>query len=184
MCISHFKNPKRGRSRSAVKEKKSMFKMQNATRNRLRAFLIAVSVLTIGTSQTANAQGFSVAITVDENGHGLFTNSTGFSSPLPFTLLNDPGPGGLTNAPTYGLLSPPGLTAGDLVLAETSNGIISDVIRFNPNEICSGTIGCLVFYSDKLDGIDSLADIGLPTASYTNVLTVNEVGPEGSNGFY
>jgi len=41
----------------------------------------------------------------------------------------------------------------------------------------------LVFYSDRSDGSDSLADIGFPTAFYTNTLTVNEVGPEGNNGF-
>jgi hypothetical protein len=101
---------------------------------------------------------------------------------LPFALLTDPGSGGLTGAETCGLLNPPGLTAGDLLLDEAP-GVLSDVIRFNPNETCFGTTGCLVFYSDKSDGSDSLADIGFPKAFYTNALTVNEVGPEGNNGF-
>jgi hypothetical protein len=159
-----------------------MFKMQNATRNGLGAFLI-VAFVTMAIPHTAQAQGFSVTVRIDENGHGLLTNTAGVSAPLSVALQNDPGPGGLTGALTYGLLSPPGLTAGDLVLAETPAGIISDVIRFNPDETCFLLLGCLVFYSDKLDPIDSLADIGFPTAFYANLLTVNEIGPEGNNGF-
>jgi len=160
-----------------------MFKMQHATRNGLLAFLIAAFVIAMAIPQTANAQGFTVTISVDENGHGQFMNSAGANVTLPFALLTDPGPGGLTGALTYGLLNPPGLTAGDLLLDEAP-GVISDVIRFNPTETCFvGNLGCLVFYSDKSDGSDSLADIGLPTVFYTNALTVNEVGPEGNNGF-
>jgi hypothetical protein len=161
-----------------------MFKTQHATRNGLGAFLIAAFVIAIATPQTAHAQ-FSVTITVDENGNARVTNTTGLNVGLPFTLQADPGPGGLTGALTYGLTNPPGLTAGDLQLFETvgSVGILSDIIRFNPNEICSGTTGCLVFYSDTGGGADSLADIGFPTALYTNTLSVTEVGPEGANGF-
>jgi hypothetical protein len=158
-----------------------MLKMQHRTRYGLGAFLIAAFVIAIAIPQTANAQ-FTVNITIDENGHGQFSNSSGFMSALPFTLQTDPGPGGLAGALTYDLLNPPGQTAGDLVLLE-NGGLVSDIIRFNPSETCSGTTGCLVFYSDNFDGVDSLADIGFPTASYTNILTVNEVGPEGNNGF-
>jgi hypothetical protein len=127
------------------------------------------------------AQGFSITITVDENCDGTFTNTAGFFSPLTCALLADPGPGGLGAAVTYDLLSPPGLTAGDLILLEPAGAaaIISDIIRFNPQQ---GT-GSLVFYSDNLEGSDALADTGFPTALYTNTLTVTEVGPEGSNGF-
>jgi hypothetical protein len=140
-----------------------------------------ITLFVIGTSRIAKSDPLTITITVDENGHGLFTNSDGFASALAFTLQNDPGPGGLANAVTYSLLNPPGLTAGDLVLTE--GGITSDIIRFNPNQACSGTVGCLVFYSDKFDGVDSLADIGFPTALYANNLTFPETGPEGNNGF-
>ena len=95
----------------------------------------------------------------------------------------DPGPGGLPNALTYSLLNPPGLVAGDLVLLEPGSDLFSDVIRFNPNEVCAGgTTGCLVFYSDNFDGVDALADTGFPLALYTNVVRLFEVGPEGNNG--
>jgi hypothetical protein len=125
-------------------------------------------------------QEFSVTITVDENGNGLFTNTSGFISPLPVSLVQDPGPGGLPGALTYDLLGPPGLTAGDLLILEPgSTGVLSDQIRFNPNQ---GT-GSLVFYSDTSDGNQDRADIGFPTALYTNNLAVFEVGPEGNNGF-
>jgi len=159
-----------------------MFKMQHATRNGLLAFLIAAFVIAMAIPQTASAQVF-ITIRVDENGNGRFTTESGFNAPLPSALQTDPGPGGLTGALTYGLLNSSGLTqtAGDLLLYE--GGVLSDVIRFNPNETCFGTVGCLVFYSDNFDGKDSLADIGFPTALYTNNLTVNEVGPEGNNGF-
>src|SRR5262245_613757 len=57
----------------------------------------------------ASAQSFSISITVDENGNGTFTNTSGFFATLPFALLPDPGPGGLSSALTYGFLNPPGL---------------------------------------------------------------------------
>lgn len=140
--------------------------------------------MTVAWCGTASAQGFSVTITVDENCNGTFTNTAGFFEALPCALLTDPGPGGLLGALTYDLLNPPGLTAGDLILQETVGGPTSDLIRFNPNQIGSGGgTGVLVFYSDNSEGADGKADIGFPTASYTNLLTVLEIGPEGNNGF-
>jgi hypothetical protein len=160
-----------------------MFKTQHTTRNGLGAFLISAFVLALAIPQTAMAQGFSITITVDESGNGRFTNTNGFNSVLPFTITTDPGPGGLTAALTYSLQNPPALTSGDLLIDETP-GVLSDIIRFNPSETCTdGSKGCLVFYSDKSDGVDSLADIGFPTAFYLRTLTVIEVGPEGDNGF-
>lgn len=122
---------------------------------------------------------FTVTVTVDENGNGTFVNSAGFFALLSGLLLPDPGPGGLPSALFYGTLSPPGLVAGDLIIRETLGGPISDVIRFNPS--LNG--GGLFFYSDNADGVDALADVGLPSAFNTNLLEVLEVGPEGNNGF-
>ena len=123
----------------------------------------------------------AVIITVDENGHGTldFGNGNVFSSP--FTLQNDPGPGGLNNVLTYSLLSPPALTAGDVLLSDA--GAILDVVRFNSNEACSGGIGCLVFYSDNIDGFDALGDtFAPPGALYANRITISEIGTEANNG--
>jgi hypothetical protein len=107
-----------------------------------------------------NEFAFSINITVDENGNGLFTNTAGFSRTLPFALQADPLPGGFT-ALTYSLLNPPGLTVGDLVIEEPGASFPGDVVRFNPDETCAdGTKGCLVFYSEM--PVDSLADTGLP----------------------
>ena len=75
---------------------------------------------------------------------------------------DDPGPGGLAGVMTYGLLNPPGLVSGDVLLQDGVNGPVLDVIRFNPAEICSGSTGCLVFYSDNLDGFDALGDTASP----------------------
>jgi hypothetical protein len=134
----------------------------------------------LATGSEAFAQGFSVTITVDENGHGLITNTNGFMQGVPGTLVQDPGPGGLAGALTYNLLGPPVLTAGDLILQEDGpGGAASDIIRFNPQQ----NLGSLVFYSDNADAGRDLADIGFPTALYANNLTRTEVGPEGNNGF-
>jgi hypothetical protein len=143
---------------------------------------LALAVGLLATGSEAFAQGFSVTITVDENGHGTLTNTSGFFSALPTALLQDPGPGGLAGALTYGLLGPPGLVAGDLILLEPGTGVVSDIIRFNPNQTIGGVPGTLVFYSDNQDAGRDLADIGFPRALYDNNFTAFEVGPEGSNG--
>ena len=138
-----------------------------------------LTLLVLACSGRTFGQAFTITITADENGHGTLTNTSGFNSALPFALLPDPGPGGLPAALTYGLLNPPGLVAGDLILVEPGAAGISDLIRFNPAQ--NG--GSLVFYSDNLDGADALADTGFPTAFYANNFTQFEVGPEGNNGF-
>jgi len=108
-------------------------------------------------------------------------NTDGFFGSLGSALQNDPGPGGLNNVLTYSLLSPPGLTAGDVLI--TDDGLIMDVVRFNPNGTCvDGSLGCLVFYSDNVDGIDALADTsGPPLAFYANTIIVPEIGSESDN---
>lgn len=145
--------------------------------------LLLCAFVVVAAPEIAGAQGFSITVTADENGHGRLTNTAGFSAPSPAALQSDPGPGGLSSALTYSLLNPPGLTAGDVVLLETVNGLISDIIRFNPDERCTdGSVGCLVFYSDADDGADSIADTGFPTALYANDIALLEIGPEGMNG--
>lgn len=144
------------------------------------AVLTMAAVLLLGSAETVFAQGsFSVSITVDENGNGTLTNTNGFFAPLPFSMAPDPGPGGLPSVLTYDLLGPPGLVSGDLLLFD-QNGTFSDVVRFNgdPN---GGVGGSLVFYSDPLDGFDSLADTpSPPSAFYTNSLNLTEI--ESNNG--
>ena len=130
---------------------------------------------------SAQLQPFSVTITVDENGNGSLTNTDGLFGSLGSALQNDPGPGGLNNVLTYSLLNPPGLTAGDVLI--TDDGLIMDVVRFNPNGACAGgSLGCLVFYSDNLDGIDALADTsGPPLAFYSNTIIIPEIGSDSDN---
>jgi hypothetical protein len=143
-----------------------------------RILCLAVAGSVVAAAGVARGQVFTITITTDENGKGTLVNTNGFFSNLNGTLQPDPGPGGLPAALTYGLLDPPGLVAGDLILLEPGNNLVSDIIRFNPNE--NG--GSLVFYSDNLEDIDALADTGFPTALYTNTLSLEEVGPEGLNG--
>jgi hypothetical protein len=142
------------------------------------ALALAVGLLSWGSE--VRAQISSISISVDESGNGSLVGFLGAQT-LPASQTQDPGPGGLANALTYGLINPPGLVAGDLILAEpgSANGALSDLIRFNPNQ--NG--GSLVFYSDLELPRNALADIGFPTSLYTNVLTLSEAGPEtGPNG--
>lgn len=143
----------------------------------------ALAALGAASSASALVNG-NIVLTVDENGHG---NINGFGAPqaLPFALQNDPGPGGLPNILTYDMLNPPGLVSGDVLLQDGPGGPILDVVRFNANEVCAGGggTGCLLFYSDNVDGFDSLADTpGPPGQLYANNVTILEVGPEGHNG--
>jgi hypothetical protein len=119
-----------------------------------------------------------ITITMDENCNGTIDGFTGLA-PLGCGLAADPGPGGLASAITYNLLNPPGLVAGDLVLQEIAGAANSDIVRFNPQQ--NG--GSAVFYSDIFDAPTDLADTGFPTAFYTNIVRVIEIGPEGANGF-
>ncbi len=163
--------------------------------------LLGVAFLLYGSNAAVagpfSSPPFSVSITVDENEHGLLTNTAGFSGTLPFALQNDPGPGGLSNVLTYSLLNPPGLTAGDVLFdgpGTIEPGLFGggDVVRFNPAEVCAGgTVGCLVFYSDNVDGFDSLADTVSPPSAgepprrfpelYANVAHIPELGSEAAN---
>lgn len=137
----------------------------------MRKSLLFVVALLLSFSGFAYADGFSVHITVDENGNGLFTNSDGFSQNLAGFLANDPGPGGLSNVLTYSLLNPPGLVSGDVLFTE--NGGIEDVVRFNSSN------GTLVFYSDPVDGFDSLADTpSAPLGFYPDTITLPEINGE------
>ena len=156
-----------------------------------RAALIGATLLLCG-SGSAFAGAFiganglvngNIVTTVDENGNGTINGFLGLQ-PLPFALQNDPGPGGLAGVLTYSLANPPGLVAGDVLLQDGPGGPILDVVRFNPNEVCAGgTLGCLVFYSDNVDGFDSLGDTPSPPgAFYPNNITILEVGNEINNG--
>jgi hypothetical protein len=123
----------------------------------------------------------AVTITVDEFGNGTLVNDFGVVFKLPASFQNDPGPGGLANVLTYSLLNPPNLTAGDVLFIDPG-GLFLDVVRFNPNEVCSGGTGCLVFYSDNLDGFDAPADtFGPPGAFYANTVSIPELGTDTNN---
>lgn len=150
----------------------------------MRKLLAVVApVLLCFASAAAHADTFSVHITVNEQGQGTFTNSAGFSQTLTGTLAPDPGPGGLSSALTYSLLDPPGLVAGDAIIFD--QGGISDVVRFNASN------GTLVFYSNPVDGLDSLADtVSPPGDFYPNQITLDEINgvvdytpTEGQPGF-
>ncbi len=122
----------------------------------------------------------NIGIVVDENGHGTINGFAGLQA-LPWAIMPDPGPGGLQATLTYDMLNPPGLTAGDVWMADMNDpncpGCLLDLIRFNPDAIGpGGGMGTLVFYSDNTDGYDSLADTpSPPLANYPNVIIIDEI---------
>jgi hypothetical protein len=145
--------------------------------------LTAFGLVLVGLAGPARA---GPIITVDENGVGSldFRPNGGFF-PLVGMLQPDPGPGGLPAVLTYNLLGPPALVAGDVLLIDPDTRTFLDVVRFNP----AGTGGnpaypaSLVFYSDDIDGFDSLGDTSSPpSAFYTNLVRIDEVGDEINNG--
>lgn len=152
----------------------------------LGGLCLAAALLLLGSA--AIAQVPNPLIVVDEHGNGTLTFPGGLPIPTQGVLLPDPGPGGLTSVLTYNLLGPPSLTAGDVLLTDADEGgAFLDVLRFNP----AGTGGdpaypaSLLFYSDNVGGADALADTaGPPSAFYTNLVRIPEVGPEGNNGAF
>jgi hypothetical protein len=103
-------------------------------------------------------------ITIDENGNGVGVSNG--------SLGNDFTPGGLDNVLVYNL--PFSGLQGDVEL--TDSGFIQDLLRFNGD-------GTVIFYSDDLDGFDSIGDTPSPPhALHTNLVSIPEIGPEGNNG--
>ena len=136
--------------------------------NGIHAAAAGAVALVMGWCGSASAQ---LAITVDENCDGTLSNPSGFFSTLPCAVLSS------AAGIQYGLLNPPVLTLGELVLNEPGVAGASDIIQF-----VATNGGSLDFVSDSSDGIDALAD-GLLPAVAPNALVVTEVGPEGKNGF-
>ncbi|MGZ5019425.1 MAG: hypothetical protein ACXWAV_03270 [Chthoniobacterales bacterium] len=135
----------------------------------LRGYLFFLALaLTFAFAGEVRAGFFFNTIAVDENGNGTFSAIPG---PLAFSMAPDPGPGGLSSALTYNLGFGP-VVIGDLLLTDPGSGT-SDLIRFNLNP--NGTAS-LVFYS--IFGEGALADSGLPSARYTNLVTILE-NPSG-----
>ena len=141
----------------------------------LRFLVPAAAVAVLASSAYAGPVSV-VTIQVDENGNGTISDLTQ-SDPLAHGLQTDPGPGGLSSVLTYSLFNPPGLTTGDVTLYEAGNppSHYEDVIRFNGDETCDNTTGCLVFYSAPgLSGFDSLADTPVAPTLYANTVALVE----------
>lgn len=160
---------------------------------RWRKNAVAASALGLIFCWCANALAGSVppvTFTVDENCNGTFAEPipAGGTGTVPCSVTHDPSPGGLVTT-VYDLFAPPlapigqFIQPGDLVLTEPGGGI-SDVIRFlaPPAGLDGGGISAfLVFYSDNSDGIDALADVGIPPFLAPTIF-LPEVGAEGNNG--
>jgi len=148
-----------------------------------------LSLATVALFGWAQSTPALITITVDENGHGDWDGSPLYPAA---TLSRDPGPGGLGSVLTYylGNANPPygqtidPVVTGDLMILEQPGGALSDLIRFQPGNPFTFQPGTIFFYSDNSDGIDSLADVGFPTAFNANTLSVVESGVEGDFQMY
>ncbi|MGH9558495.1 MAG: PEP-CTERM sorting domain-containing protein [Bryobacteraceae bacterium] len=101
-------------------------------------------------------------ISVDPNGNGTID-----STPLSWTLGNDPGPGGLDDVLTYSL--PFQGTQGDVLLTFSDYGLIPLMdVRFNGD-------GTLILYAANVGGPDLLADTDAPPGDvYGNLVELDE----------
>jgi hypothetical protein len=126
-----------------------------------------------------------LVVNFDENGNGNIVTPAGIN-PLrslgnivdPFDPNNGLRPLGydLTGSPGIGVLPRP----GDINLIETpGTTTASDLVRFFQ--------GLIIVYSDIETGDPhpGLADVGLPVARQTNLITLPQTGPEdGPNGMF
>lgn len=131
---------------------------------------LAVALCFMATQARA---GLLVNVNFDEFGNGLTDYPATTLHALPVGLVADPS-GGL-GVPVLVYVLPFTPIQGDVQLQEFAGvAIFSDVVRFF-NQF-------MIFYSDNGDGVDAIADAGLPGPLSTNVVTILEVGPEGNNG--
>lgn len=140
------------------------------------ATLLSASALALFGTGGAAAQPISFIITVDESGNGTVAISQGIPFSLSSGLMQDTGPGGLNSVSTYDLFQTPGLISGDVLIGEPEfgPGFLGDIIRFNANPDVTDDHK-LVFYSNPVDGLDSLADTPVaPGSLYPNQLTLSE----------
>jgi hypothetical protein len=118
----------------------------------------------------------------DEYGNGASGTNGGPLTPNPGFLAPDPNNGN-SLALLYRL--PMLVNSGDVLVTEPA-GNVSELLRFtNPNGGETGAQDAtqMFYYSDNVDGVDSLADFGgIPAILLANG-TIAEVGPEGNNGF-
>ena len=153
------------------------------------ALALAVSIAIV----TGTASEAALLLQFDENGNGTYQLNGGPSTPLPFIVAQDPGPGGLANALIY--LLPTTVTTGDVPICESglstcTSSQFSDLLRF---EQADGTIQTgglftftatqMVYYSDSTPGDTDLADVGFPSIILQNGGPIAEIGPEGNNFF-
>lgn len=104
----------------------------------------------------ANAQFFTLQF--DEHGNGLLNGA-----PDPGYLAIDPLSGLL--ALTYNLPNPVG--TGDVGVLDP-NGSIGDGIRFENVANLNGGVTVMFYFSDNADGVDALADSGIPQGNFAN----------------
>jgi hypothetical protein len=116
-------------------------------------------------SATSGYGQLSQIIYLDENGNGYITPS----QPFPYTIGLEPISGKSTLEYTLPFAGVP----GDVWLQEAPGGPMSDDLRFDGNSH-------VFFFSDNSDGVDSLADVGLPMLMTNNVAgPFLETGVEG-----
>lgn len=138
----------------------------------------------------------AVTVVVDENGNGTATGIPGSTGAV---TLPHTGGTSLANSLTYNLSALTGSLQPGVVLLyegacdEFEYCVVSDVLQFVNVDVGGVLTPFLRFYSDNLDGADSLADTGLPifgasqipacgTSAVATECFLVEAGPEGNNG--
>ena len=162
--------------------------------NCVRAAVAGAAALVIALG-SASAAPAGVTVDVDENGNATATGIPGTPGAviLPYTGgLGTGNPLSYNLSALTGTLQPGSVLMTEGVCDEFEYCDISDVIQFVNILIEGVQTPFLIFYSDSLDGADSLADTGLLVVGAQEVLPcgtrsalteclLTEVGPEGNN---
>ena len=146
-----------------------------------------VSLLQLGLTVTAFAQGPGAAapgsvgftLTFDEQGNSLLN---GGPNPNQVQLVAGGGIDFFLPVPVI-----PGfvLVSGSSDVNTANPNGISDLLTFSNTQLASGQTVGVMNYQSLIDDIDPNNDpADVPTLQFTQpVSTVNEIGPEGNNGF-
>jgi hypothetical protein len=164
---------------------------------------VGAAALVLAWSGSVSAQGGPPAVTVEVNENG---NGTANAVALPLIAGIDCGGGvdclvyDLTGVGAGGSMTPGFLFLAEPGCTDVLSFCLSDVLFFQRLTINDVLHPVVIFFSDAIDGRDSLADVNLLAANLSGVLGcgqastltnisgtfeacfINEIGPEGNNG--
>jgi hypothetical protein len=160
------------------------FRFRSCIRHGRALGVVALLMYTLVVAATPALATFDLFF--DENGNGAISQNGGPLTPLQGTLQPDPSDGGALEL-TYFL--PEHVINGDVAIFEPQTSNLSDGLRFTDaaGNLQGATADRMIYLSDREPNEPNtdLADTPNPTnfGQFGFNGTLQEVGPEGNNGF-